>query len=143
MIVAYFDTSAFVKLFIEEMGSDDAATLWDAADIVCSSRVIVPEVGAALAAAHRSGRLDADSYQGATDESRRYIAAIRKVEMTEEIAEDAAALAARHALSGLDAVHLASAHLLSGSELVLATWDRRLHSAAVELGLATLPAALN
>ena len=58
MTVGYFDSSALVKLVIEEPGSDDAAALWDVADVLVSSRVAHPEVRAALAAAHRAGRLD-------------------------------------------------------------------------------------
>ena len=60
MTIACFDSSALVKLVIEEDGSDDAARLWDGADAV----------------------------------------------VTSELAE-------QHALSGFDAVHLASALTLA------------------------------
>lgn len=58
MTVAYFDSSALVKLVIEEEGSEDAALLWDGTDSVLTSRVAHPEVRTALAAAHRASRLD-------------------------------------------------------------------------------------
>jgi len=140
---AYFDTSAFVKLFIEESGSDDVATLWDAADVALSSRILVPEVAAALAMAQRTGRLDTDAYQGAVQSCRRFVGALRMVELTSEIAASAAEIAASHALSGADAIHLASAMLLGNGEVVLATWDRRLHEAATANGLAMLPAVVS
>ena len=65
MTVAYFDASALVKLVIEEAGSDDAAALWDGADLVMASRIVHAEVRAALAAAHRARRLDADVHRAA------------------------------------------------------------------------------
>lgn len=44
------DSSAFVKLLIEEEGSDLAARLWDRCDAAIPSRMAYPEVRAALAA---------------------------------------------------------------------------------------------
>jgi uncharacterized protein len=51
--VVYFDSSAFVKLVVEEEGSDLAAALWDGCDAAVSSRLAYPEVCAALAAGVR------------------------------------------------------------------------------------------
>ncbi|HEX7463112.1 MAG TPA: hypothetical protein VF317_13165 [Dermatophilaceae bacterium] len=51
--IGYFDSSAFVKLVVEEEGSDLAAALWDGRDAAVSSRLAYPEVRAALAAAAR------------------------------------------------------------------------------------------
>lgn len=141
MTVAYYDTSALVKLFVEEAGSDDAAALWDGADIVLTSRIAEPEVRAALAAALRAGRLDGDSHQEAKREWTRYRDALRFVELTPALASAAGDLAERHTLGGLDAIHLASAALFTDTPLIVATWDKRLLTAARSLTIATLPAA--
>jgi len=45
-------------------------------------------------------------------------------------------------LRALDALHLASALSLDAEDVIFATWDARLHRAAREHGLRTLPAAL-
>ena len=58
MTIVYFDSSAFVKLVVEEDGTDLAAALWDGCDAAVSSRLAYPEVRAALATAARAGRLD-------------------------------------------------------------------------------------
>ena len=58
MTIVYFDSSAFVKLVVEEEGSEVAATLWDGCDAAVSSRLAYPEVRAALAVAGRAHRLD-------------------------------------------------------------------------------------
>ena len=39
MAVVYFDSSAFVKLLVEEVGSDLAAKLWDVCDAAVASRL--------------------------------------------------------------------------------------------------------
>ncbi len=61
------------------------------------------------------------------------------VEVDERLAEHAAELATKRELHSLDALHLAAALVLPRSDLVFATWDMRLHSAAREEGFALLP----
>ena len=141
MTVAYFDTSALVKLFVEEDGSDDVATLWDGADVVITSRVADPELLAALAAAARAGRLDESAYRAAKRRWGEYRAALRFVELSPDVATAAGELAEAQALGGLDAIHLASAILFSDAGLLLASWDGRLLAGARSEGIATLPAA--
>lgn len=53
------------------------------------------------------------------------------VEVGLRLARSASALAERHGLRGYDAVHLAAALSLDDPELVVATWDRALHRAAL------------
>lgn len=64
------------------------------------------------------------------------------VEVDQGLAERAASLALERDLRSLDALHLAAALLLPFEELQLATWDRRLHAAALASGLRVLPATL-
>jgi predicted nucleic acid-binding protein len=142
MTIGYFDSSALVKLVIEERGSEDAALLWDGADAVVTSRVAHPEVRAALAAAHRDGRLDATAHRHAKAAWEAFHRALRMVELTPQLEGEAADLAEQHALSGFDAVHLASALALAEVPIIVATWDARLLRAAQSLSLDTLPAQL-
>ena len=109
MALVYFDSSALVKLLVEEPGSDVAAALWDGCDAAFSSRLANPEVSAALAAAHRNHQLD-DSQLGVARRTwSRFWGSMRPVELTESVEQHAAGLVAAHALRGADAVHLASA----------------------------------
>lgn len=57
MAIVFFDSRAFVKLLVEEDGSDLAAALWDGCETAVSSRLADPEVRAALAASGRADRL--------------------------------------------------------------------------------------
>lgn len=64
------------------------------------------------------------------------------VELDQQLVEHAAQLTLAHELRSLDALHLAAALVLPGDDLLLATWDRRLHAAAVASKLRVLPEAL-
>jgi uncharacterized protein len=61
------------------------------------------------------------------------------VEVDEDLVQRAGELALERDLRSLDALHLAAALLLADVDIVLATWDRRLHSAAAAEGLAVAP----
>ena len=141
MTLAFWDSSALLKLLVEEQGTNLAAALWDESTGAVASRLIVPEVSAALAEALRAGRIDGARAQVARREWRRYLAALDVVELTAQIADRAAILAAAHPLSGADAVQLATAVVLEGSDFVVVTWDRRLAAAASAEGLNVVPAA--
>lgn len=138
MTIAYFDSSALVKLVVDEHGSEEAAALWDGADAVLTSRVSHPEVRAALAAAQRAGRLDANAHRQAKADWEALHQALRLVEITPQLEHHAGDLAEQHSLSGFDAIHLASA-LAIAAPVIVATWDGRLHQAARASGLATMP----
>ncbi|WP_227878676.1 type II toxin-antitoxin system VapC family toxin [Arthrobacter dokdonensis] len=108
MAIVYFDSSAFVKLVVEEDGSELAAALWDGCDAAVASRLAYPEVRAALAAAGRDHLLDAADQRRAEAQWEEFWSATRPVEITQTITMHAGELASAHALRGADAVHLAS-----------------------------------
>lgn len=143
MAIVCFDSSALVKLVVEEAGSDLASELWDGSDAPVASRLAYPEVRAALAAAGRNHDLDEDGLHAAEAAWEEYWAAIRPVELTAAVEQHAGRLACCHALRGADAVHLASALAIGDPALVLAVWDRRLHAGATAAGLRVAPAQLS
>jgi hypothetical protein len=140
--LVYFDSSAFVKLLIDESGSDLAAELWDGCDAAVASRLAYPEVRAALAAAARNHDLTEQDVADAEKSWETYWAAIRPVELSAGVERHAGDLARRHALRGADAVHLASALAIGDPDLVLAAWDRRLHEGARAAGVRVAPGQL-
>lgn len=147
MPLVYFDASAFVKLLVEEPGTELAVALWDGCDAAVSSRLAYPEVRAALAASHRNHDLDRDGLAQAEESWAEFWAATRPVELTAAVSRHAGDLTKELSLRGADAVHLASALALSrGSRpdpsLIVAVWDRRLHAGAVSAGLPVAPATL-
>jgi predicted nucleic acid-binding protein len=142
MPIVYFDSSALVKLLVDEVGSGLAAELWDGCDAALASRLAYPEVRAALAAASRNHDLDHDDLEAAERAWEEYWSATRPVELTRAVERNAGQLAAHHALRGADAVHLASALAVADPELVVAVWDRLLHAGVQAAGLRVAPADL-
>jgi predicted nucleic acid-binding protein len=138
--IVYFDSSAFVKLVVEEEGSDIAAALWDGCDAAVASRLAYSEVRAALAAAGRDHRLDVDAQRQAEAAWEEYWAATRPVELSEPVAFYAGELAGQYALRGADAIHLASALVIGVDKLVFAAWDRRLRAGIEAAGIRLAPA---
>jgi predicted nucleic acid-binding protein len=65
--------------------------------------------------------------------------AIGVIEIDGRLVERAAELTIDLDLRSLDALHLAAALVLPRDELVIATWDRKLHTAARTTGLPVLP----
>lgn len=96
MTIVYFDSSALVKLLVEEQGSDQAAELWDRCDAPVASRLAYPEVRASIAAARRDHRLDDGDEQRAVELWEQFWDAVRVVEFTGPVGAHAGALAGAH-----------------------------------------------
>ncbi len=134
-MIAYFDTSALVKLLVREHGSENALRVWEAAEAALSSVLLYPETRAALRRAWREQRLGSGSLRLALVEFERVWQRLDRVAVTAELAEAAGALAHAYDLRGYDAVHLASAALVRAPERVFVAADRALCAAAARLGL--------
>lgn len=65
------------------------------------------------------------------------------VDVDQRLVEEAAKLTLAHGLRSLDGLHLAAALVLPRADVVLATWDKRLHAAALAVGLKPLPEVLD
>jgi len=136
-VIAYFDTSAFVPLVIDEPDSRAAQQLWDAADRIVSVRLVYPEARAALAMASRLERITTAQLRAAVDHVDELVAQIDVVELTPALAREAGELAELMALRGYDAVHLAAARTVHDDDLVMAATDAALLAAANFSGLTT------
>ena len=143
MGLVYFDSSALVKLLVDEPGTDIASELWDGCDTALSSRLAYPEVRAALEASAQNSDLTDDELRSAEATWEEFWSSMRPVELTSSVERNAGQLAGQRALSGADAVHLASALVLDSADLVVAVWDRRLHAGVVAERLAVAPATLD
>jgi predicted nucleic acid-binding protein len=132
-VITYVDTSSLLKLVIDEDGSERVELIWDSADVLASAALVVVEGRAALAAAHRGGRLDKRQHQRARQAFAALVDELSIVEITEKLVADAADLAEAEALRGYDAVHLAAAVTIGAA--VLTSADVALCEAAQRRGL--------
>ena len=144
-MILYLDTSAIVKLYIAELGSQGVREAVGAADVVAASRVAFAETAAALSMAHRVGRITESDKRTAITAFGADWRAFSVVDVGQGLVALAAELADTLALRGFDAIHLASAVLLrqrSGRTVHFAAWDHRLTEAAAAMDLAPPPGLL-
>jgi uncharacterized protein len=135
----YLDTSALVKLYVEEEGSDAVWRLVGA-DAGATCRVTWAEALAALARRERESAADSAAVWAVARERLAHDwPALQIVEVTQPLVEQAGEFAQTFALRGFDAVQLAAGQAL-GRVLteapVFVSFDRRLNRAARVLGLA-------
>lgn len=127
----YLDASAVLKAYLDEHETERALTAVRAADGVCSSRVARTEV--------RGRLLQVKAVDAVLEDFDALWASATVVDLSDQLADRAAALVATRRLRTLDAIHLASALEVADEDLVFATWDRRLWDAAVAEGLTVMP----
>ena len=139
----YCDTSALVKLYVPEPGSDDFNRAVEGRDDLLVSDLAVTEIVSALSRRLRQGELTREA-------ARRVQRAIvgrledetyRRVELTREVhrrAEHFLLSFTGPPLRAADALHLALAESARAGSM--ASFDTRLSSAARALGLALYPA---
>jgi len=137
-VIAYFESSAFLKLFLEEPGSESALRFWDIATETVTVRLTYAEARAATASAFRASRLDGRSFESAKRALEGFFDEVAVIEAGDRIVRVAGGLAERRGLRGYDSVHLAAAVLSAArGDLVFVTWDGRLAEAARWEGLRT------
>jgi len=130
----YLDSSALVKRYVAEAGSDEVRVAMAEAEKVTSCRLAFVETVRAVGL--RTGTQGVLRFKNEWRD-------VNVVEIDQGLAERAAEIALATELRALDAIHLAAALSLSVGRPVFATWDARLHRAAREHGLRTLPATLD
>lgn len=130
----YLDSSALVKRYVAEEGSDEVRLAMREAERWSSCRLAFVETVRAV------GRKAGEE---GTQRVRRDWSGFHIVELDQGLAERAASLALEHGLRSLDAIHLAAALEPAGEDHVIATWDARLHRVARERGLRVLPETLD
>jgi predicted nucleic acid-binding protein len=123
-----------VKRYVAEPGSDTVRDAMNRAEGWFMCRVGFVETVRAVGLS--AGRTAANT-------AREEWPAFSVIEVDQHLVEDAAKLAIDHELRSLDALHIAAALILPRDDLLLATWDRRLHAAAVAEGFALIPDRLD
>ena len=134
-MITYVDTSSVLKLLIDETGSERAGLIWDTADVVASSALVVVEGRARRSPRrYRGRRLTAVQHRRAKVELAALIDELTIVEITGELIAAAADVAEEDALRGYDAVQLLAA-TLTLEATVLTSADADLCRAAERRGL--------
>ncbi|MCX6362898.1 MAG: type II toxin-antitoxin system VapC family toxin [Actinobacteria bacterium] len=135
----YFDTSGLLKLFVDEMHTEETRNWARAADAIALSRVTLPEASSAISRRQRTGGLTLTSARQLVRKIAAFSCAATVLELDEVRAAD---LAFEHGLRGFDAIQLAaalSARDNAGAEsFAFASFDLALNRAARAEGLTVL-----
>ena len=132
-MITYVDTSTLLKRLLLEDGSNEADTIWTAADVLVSAVAVIVEARAALAAAKRARRLTAAELRHAKEGLVELLDELTLVEVTEDLAIAAGEVAEVEGLRGYDAIHLAAALAVEAN--VFTSADATLCEAAERRGL--------
>jgi uncharacterized protein len=139
-VILYVDTSALVKLYVEETGTEDVSTWVRDAGLVATARIAYAEARAAFARHRREGALTPALLRRVVAQLDADWSRYTVLEITDALVRNAGRLAERHALRGFDAMHLAAAAELRESDgtVAFACFDERLNRAARRERLAPL-----
>jgi len=141
-VIAYLDTSALVKLFVLEEGSDLVRELWDGDTPLSTAAVGQAELACALSAAVRNRRFDAERLTEDVVDGTLLRARAELVVTGSAVIASASRLGIAHGLRALDAIHVASALVLRDADPVVVSWDREQRLAARAEGLRVYPPAV-
>ena len=137
-MILFLDTSALVKLYIDETGSPGMHDAVAHAEIVAVCRIAWAEACAALARRAREVPADEPATLAARDALALDWPRFFVVEITQAVVERAGEFAETFALRGYDSVQLAAAcEILAAApgKVGFACFDNRLNKAAKVLGL--------
>jgi len=131
-VILYLDTSALVKLYVEEAGSIAVSAAVHRATAVATARITYAEARAAFARHRRAGGLTPAELRRVVHQLDEEWGQYSTVEITDAVVRRAGALAERHALRAYDAVQLAAAldMRLAGASIEFSSFDERLNRAA-------------
>lgn len=150
-MILYLDTSAFIKLYAEEPGTEEVRDAIEEARLTVISEIGYVEARSALARRERDDSLSKEEHDETIEQLERDfqdVYLLRRV--SGEIIIQAGDLVRRHALRAYDAVHLATAlelreearelyrdrtRLAEEMQVWLMSYDSALHKAARREGL--------
>jgi predicted nucleic acid-binding protein len=144
-MILYLDTSALVKRYIQEAGTDEVIALLESAESVGSASLTKVEMAAAFEKTVRQGWVKRKIAMQAWQDFLDHWSSFTRLNTSSGSIDRASALAWEYGLRGYDAVHLACALLWKETletQITMATFDRDLWQASKKAVLAVWPEAL-
>lgn len=129
----FFDSSAFVKRYIGEPGTDEVLAWCDKASEISLSGIALPEIISAFCRLLREQKISAAQYASLKSLTMADIEDITLCSLTPAVLAQTVLSLEQNVLRGMDAIHVASAVELKADVFVSA--DKRQCEAAVKAGL--------
>lgn len=139
-MILYLDTSALLKLYLEEIGSEQVRVNTARAGMCLTHLISYTECHAALALALRMQRIGPAEHQRLLADFERDWQQLSIIAVDEMLVRRAGQFALEHELRGYDSVHLAAMERValqagSSAPVQVAAFDDRLQRAAGAIGL--------
>ena len=137
---AYFDTSAFLKIYVKENGSAKARSALKAHTVV-SSAILALECFSALSRRRQSNDFSEPEFLKLQGSVRTGTRSLELIRVSDEVLDAAEAITLRSAARALDAIHLSTAQFFKEStsmDLLFITSDKKQNEIAFLEGFATL-----
>ena len=141
-MILYLDTSALVKRYVREAGTDEVIALVENSASVGSTSLTRVEMAAALEKTVRLGWIKRKAALRAWQDFLGHWSSFTRLNISSSTIDRASTLAWEYSLRGYDAMHLASALLWQetlDTQITMATFDRDLWQASKKAGLAVCP----
>lgn len=136
-MIVYLDTSALVKLYVQEVGSAKVKRAVARAELVATSLVAYVEARSAFARKHRMADIDAAALKRHNHEFEQGWNRLDRLPVDETTIRRAGDLAEQFRLKAYDALHLATVDLMEvtlRSSVSFACFDAALNRAAAQMG---------
>ena len=140
-MILYLDTSALVKLYAEEDGSELVRRGVRDSDLIATSLMAYPETRSALARKCRSREISRALFTKCKRDFDRDWLRLQRLPVDEPLVRKAGEFAEQHALRAVDALHLATADTLQATlrdAVTFACFDDAFNGAAETRGFALL-----
>ncbi len=128
-----FDSSAFVKRYVSEAGTEAVLAWCDRASEIGLSGIALPEIVSAFCRLRREGRIDDTQYRQLKSLLLADIEDAAMCDLSPEVLARSIASLETNVLRGMDAIHVGSAIALKVDVFISA--DQRQRDAAIRAGL--------
>lgn len=129
----FFDSSAFVKRYVREAGTEAVLAWCDRASEIGLSGIALPEIISAFCRLRREDKIDDAQYRQLKSMLLADIEDAAICDLTPEVLAQSIVSLETNVLRGMDAIHIGSAVALKADVFVSA--DQRQHDAANRAGL--------
>ncbi|MEW6594185.1 MAG: type II toxin-antitoxin system VapC family toxin [Thermodesulfobacteriota bacterium] len=129
----FFDSSALVKRYVREQGTDEVLALCDQATELCLSGIALVEIISAFCRLKRESRVSSAQYRQLKELLLEDITDAAICDLTPEVLRHSIRTLEGNVLRGMDAMHIGSALVLEADLFVTA--DARQSAAARKAGL--------
>jgi predicted nucleic acid-binding protein len=137
----YFDSSALVKRYIKEKGSEKVDALLEEGSIPVASRLAYPEILAAITRRHKAGEIETLAFERIKKSFKADWTSLTVIELSAEVFRFIDKVIDKYGLKGADSLHLSTALWLRESmreSVIFVASDLELLGAAKSEKLETL-----